>query len=178
MDKLGQSALHNYQVIIRQTFYHGCYAMIGEDLNPNPDFWISALYKRLVSTKVLQVKPESKIMGKLRLYSHCGVINTSVVVFGLNMENCTRKILLDMTEESKTLCLFNFTPISANPEGLKNRDIKLNGNALKLHPNGTVPNLLAYSKCGEYNPKETLEVEPYSLFFWLFKDITNLKMCE
>ena len=63
-------------------------------------------------------------------------------------------------------------------EGLKNRDIKLNGNSLKLHPNGTVPNLLAYSKCGEYNPKETLEVEPYSLFFWVFKDITNLKMCE
>ena len=152
--------------------------MIGEDLNPNPDFWISALYKRLVSTKVFQVEPESKIMGKLRLYSHCGVINASLVVFGLNMENYTRKILLDMTEESKTLCSYNFTPISANYEGLKNRDIKLNGNSLKLHPNGTVPDLLAYSKCGEYNPKETLEVEPYSLFFWLFKDITNLMMCE
>ena len=62
--------------------------------------------------------------------------------------------------------------------GLKNRDIKINGNTLKLHPNGTVPNLLAYSKCGEYNSNETLEVEPYSLFFWVFKDVTNLKMCE
>ena len=48
LDKLGQAALHNYKVVIRQTFYHGCYAMIGEDLNPNPDFWISALYKRPV----------------------------------------------------------------------------------------------------------------------------------
>lgn len=52
LDKLGQCALHNYQVIIRQSFYHGCYAMIGEDLLPNPDFWISVLYKKLVSTKV------------------------------------------------------------------------------------------------------------------------------
>ena len=56
-------------------------------------------------------------MGKLRLYSHCGVINASLVVFGLNMENCTRKILLDMTEESKTICSYNFTPTSANYEG-------------------------------------------------------------
>ena len=52
LDKLGQAALYNYQVIIRQTFYHGCYALLGEDLLPNPDFWISALYKKLVSTKV------------------------------------------------------------------------------------------------------------------------------
>ena len=33
-------------------FFHGCYALIGKDLYPNPDFWISALYKTLVSTKV------------------------------------------------------------------------------------------------------------------------------
>ena len=70
-----------------------------------------------MSRKVFQVEPESKIMGKLRLYSHCGVINASLVVFGLNMENCTRKILLDMTEESKTICSYNFTPTSANYEG-------------------------------------------------------------
>ena len=44
-------------VIIRQTFYHGCYAMVGEDLYPNPDFWISALYKRLVSTKASHFSP-------------------------------------------------------------------------------------------------------------------------
>ena len=51
----GLAALHNYQVIIRQTFYHGCYALIGEDLYPNPDFWLSALYKTLVSDKVSAV---------------------------------------------------------------------------------------------------------------------------
>ena len=83
-----------------------------------------------------------------------------------------------MIKVSKILCSYNFTPISANYEGIKNRDIKLNGNVLKLHPNGTVPNLLAYSKCGEYNPKKALEVDQYSIFFWLFKDVSNLKMCE
>ena len=51
----GLAALHDYQVIIRQTFYHGCYALIGEDLYPNPDFWLSALYKTLVSDKVSAV---------------------------------------------------------------------------------------------------------------------------
>ena len=52
LDKLGMAAYYNYQVIIRQTFYNGCYAIIGHDLYPNPDFWISALYKTLVSPKV------------------------------------------------------------------------------------------------------------------------------
>ena len=52
LDKLGIAAYYNYQVVIRQTFFHGCYALIGKDLYPNPDFWISALYKTLVSTKV------------------------------------------------------------------------------------------------------------------------------
>ena len=51
LDKLGLAAYYNYQVVIRQTFFHGCYALIGKDLYPNPDFWISALYKTLVSTK-------------------------------------------------------------------------------------------------------------------------------
>ena len=55
LDKLGQAALHNYKVVIRQTFYHGCYAMIGEDLNPNPDFWISALYKKCRSCPFIQI---------------------------------------------------------------------------------------------------------------------------
>ena len=49
--------MNGLQVIIRQTFYHGCYAMVGEDLYPNPDFWISALYKRLVSTKASHFSP-------------------------------------------------------------------------------------------------------------------------
>ena len=55
LDKLGQAALHDYKVVIRQTFYHGCYAMIGEDLNPNPDFWISALYKKCRPCPFIQI---------------------------------------------------------------------------------------------------------------------------
>ncbi len=48
LDKLGQSALHRHSVVVRQSFYHGCYGMIGEDLRPNPDLWISVIYKKLV----------------------------------------------------------------------------------------------------------------------------------
>ncbi len=47
LDKLGTAALYGHSVVIRQTFYHGCYAMIGEDLLPNPDFWLSVLHKKL-----------------------------------------------------------------------------------------------------------------------------------
>jgi len=182
LDKLGQSALHNYQVIIRQTFYHGCYAMVGEDLYPNPDFWISALYKRLVSTKVFQVQPASKMMGKLRIYSHCGIFNQSLVLYGLNVENITKQISFKIqTEEPQTLCTFNFTPVSVNFEGLRNRNIKLNGQILRMNSDDTVPDLLSYSKCSEYKLRQKLEVAPYGLVFWLFKDFTSetaLKMCQ
>lgn len=72
LDKLGVSAKHNYQVVIRQSFYHGCYALIGEDLLPYPDFWVSVLFKRLVGRRVLRL-PRVDPAGRVRLYGHCAL---------------------------------------------------------------------------------------------------------
>ena len=36
MDKLGLSARMGYEVIIRQSFVRGNYALIGPDMEPNP----------------------------------------------------------------------------------------------------------------------------------------------
>ena len=58
------------QVVIRQSFYHGCYALIGEDGFPNPDFWISAAHKKLVSDKVLDLE-RSGFPESFRVYAHC-----------------------------------------------------------------------------------------------------------
>ena len=55
LDKLGLGALLNLKVIIRWTLYHANYALIDPQLGPNPDFWLTVLYKRLVSNKVLRV---------------------------------------------------------------------------------------------------------------------------
>ena len=36
MDKLGLAALHGTDVVIRQTFYRGAYALIDSHWRPNP----------------------------------------------------------------------------------------------------------------------------------------------
>ena len=55
LDKLGLGALLNLKVIIRWTLYHANYALIDPQLRLNPDYWLTVLYKRLVSNKVLRV---------------------------------------------------------------------------------------------------------------------------
>nr|XP_006816007.1 PREDICTED: heparanase-like [Saccoglossus kowalevskii] len=77
LDKLGISSLYGIDVVIRQTFFHGHYALIDDDLNPLPDYWLSVLYKRLVGSKVLSItlhdnSVNSKTM-RVRVYAHCSV---------------------------------------------------------------------------------------------------------
>ena len=59
LDKLGVAASNFYSVIVRQTFYHGSYALIDEALMPNPDYWVSLLYKQLVSHHHIHVQQKN-----------------------------------------------------------------------------------------------------------------------
>ena len=58
LDKLGLGALLDLKVIVRQSLFKGSYALITRKLRPTPDYWLTVLYKRLVSTKVLKVSIE------------------------------------------------------------------------------------------------------------------------
>lgn len=90
LDKLGYSASAGLQIVIRQSFYGGNYAMIGQDLNPNPDWWVSVIYKELVSEKVLNFKAID-LDETTRIYAHCtakkSLINRApaVTLFGINL---------------------------------------------------------------------------------------------
>ena len=64
LDKLGLGALLNLKVIIRWTLYHANYALIDPQLGPNPDYWLTVLYKRLVSNKVLHVSFKNGIYSR------------------------------------------------------------------------------------------------------------------
>ena len=84
LDQLGISAVHGIDVVMRMSFYHGKYALVDKHLNPNPDYWLSVLYKRLVGSKVLGVEvmnsdlysPDKMTLnnsnnGRVRVYAHC-----------------------------------------------------------------------------------------------------------
>ena len=93
LNKLGATAAAGLSVVIRQTFYHGHYALIGEDLQPNPDFWVSVLYKKLVGRKVLKIEGHNNTGNTLRLFAHCSKKQDSqIVLFGLNMSNGTETV--------------------------------------------------------------------------------------
>lgn len=92
LDKLGYSANVGLQVVIRQSFFGGKYAMVGPNLNPNPDWWVSVLYKKLISNKVLRLVTPNNFR-KIRLYAHCTPEKSlesrvpAVTVYGMNLNN-------------------------------------------------------------------------------------------
>lgn len=73
--------------------------MVGPDLNPNPDWWVSVMFKQFVSEKVLQLINPNKF-GTLRLYAHCTAENAlinrvpSVTIYGVNIDNESARISL------------------------------------------------------------------------------------
>lgn len=69
--------------------------MVGPDLNPNSDWWVSVIFKKLVSDKVLKLNASDNF-GTLRLYAHCTVESASgaVTVYGVNLSNKSENLLL------------------------------------------------------------------------------------
>jgi heparanase 1 len=57
--------------VIRQTFFNGKYALVGADGLPNPDYWVSAIYKKLVSNLVLKVNLDGQFPATFNIYGHC-----------------------------------------------------------------------------------------------------------
>ncbi|XP_051162971.1 heparanase-like [Leptopilina boulardi] len=142
LDKLGYSASVGHQVVIRQSFFGGNYAMVGPDLNPNPDWWLSVFYKEFVSNKVLKLETPNNF-GTLRLYAHCtadkSLINKmpAITVYGMNLNNYPIKILIQGFKSSfKNSVIFLYTLTADN---LQSRTIKMNGEELKLLSNGDLP---------------------------------------
>ncbi len=166
LHKLGAAALGHHKVVIRQTFYHGCYALIGEDLLPNPDFWISVLHKRLVGTKVLDLK--GKTLNTLRLYAHCDKDGRGVTLFGFNLANERTWFGLEQPLDESPIDHYVL-----GPENLTGREIKLNGELLRLEGDGSLPKMAPF-KTG---PMSWLAMKPFEMAFWHFKNV-SVKACS
>ncbi|XP_058808410.1 heparanase-like [Phymastichus coffea] len=167
LDKLGYSAKANVQVVIRQTLYGGDYAMVGHDLHPNPDWWLSVLYKKLVSERVLDLQAPDNF-GKLRMYAHCASqqmaksTDSSIVIYGVNLNTQDIRINLQIPTKEKHVYAYILTS-----KDLQSRDIYLNENILKLKNDGSLP---------KFEPKilninDVIVLPPYSLQFFIVHQI-------
>ncbi|XP_071515866.1 heparanase-like [Panulirus ornatus] len=167
MDKLGVAAREGVDIVARQTLYNGNLAMFDEDLFPNPDYWLSVLYKRLVGGRVLDLSL-SHAPSTTRLYAHCQKNFTrdytpgSVVVFGMNLANETTEVYF-----SDDLALSKiFEYLLQAPDGdLHSRYVLLNGWQLEMTSEGFLPDLQPISVSPGY-----LRLPPTSMGFWVLPD--------
>ena len=67
-DKLGQAATNGIQVVMREAFLSSHYGLLGPDLKPNPDYWVTLAFKRLFVGHIcpVAIKLTNK---KLRVYA-------------------------------------------------------------------------------------------------------------
>lgn len=111
LDKLGYGAAAGVDVVVRQSLFGGNYAMVGEDLKPNPDWWVSVMYKQFVSQRVLKLKTPSA-SGTVRLYAHCTLESAlisrvpAVTVYGVNLNNDYVRLSLLLSNNSRKSKLF------------------------------------------------------------------------
>ncbi|XP_069163105.1 inactive heparanase-2 isoform X2 [Procambarus clarkii] len=152
------------QLVARQTLYEGCYALISMDLVPNPDYWLSVLYKRLVGGRVLRLRLR-QVPPTTRLYAHCLRNITadhtpgSVVVFGMNLLKEATQVRLEGHLATSPLLQYLLLP----PDGdLQSRQVMLNGQLLQMTPEGDLPDLTPTPL-----PPALLHLPPTSLGFWV-----------
>ncbi|CAL1539023.1 unnamed protein product [Lymnaea stagnalis] len=148
LDKLGLAAQYGITTVYRQTFFGGSYALVNNNLDPAPDFYLSVLYKRLAAGPVFHVSKQSE---QLRVYAHCAIFHVSkqseqlrvyahcasneqyppgaLVVYFMNIRNTTAVLSLSQfTGLDKDV--FLLTPGDA--DGLKSRFVKLNDELLLM----------------------------------------------
>lgn len=174
LDKLGLSALYNISTVVRQSLIGGNYSLIDKELNPNPDWWVSMLFKKLVGNKVLQIKYNSSKYQ--RIYCHCTNkkytnSTSSITIFGLNLQFAKIHFPLNGTAFwPVTDILRDEFLLTAPSLNRKTKVVLLNGRQLlykdtmpKLRPR-----LLRYGK--------HITMPPYSIGFWVIKN-TTLTIC-
>ncbi|XP_015112994.1 heparanase [Diachasma alloeum] len=163
LDKLGYSASAGVNVVVRQSLFGGYYAMVGHDLVPNPDWWVSVLFKTLVSERVLHLESANN-SGTLRFYAHCtpeaslisGV--PAVTIYGVNLDVHRAQVFIQgswMRKNAKVL-LYILTG-----EFLKSSEIRLNGDILKLKPDGSLPPFTPVI----IDPSQIITLPPLSMAF-------------
>jgi heparanase 1 len=71
VDELGLAARHGQSVAVRQTLAGSNYGLIDDaTMEPNPDYWASVLWKRLMGSVVLAADASGDD-ASVRSYAHC-----------------------------------------------------------------------------------------------------------
>ncbi|XP_050308161.1 heparanase-like [Anthonomus grandis grandis] len=175
LDKLGLSAKMGIDVVVRQSIFNGHYALMNDSYYPNPDWWLSILYKTLVSPKVLATTSEGDL--NIRLYAHCAKDNplwsnkSAIVVFGVNLSFEKGFVQLKELRADPQIFVYEFTSEST----LFSQFVQLNNVTLLLESNLILPDF--EPRVVEQQSFDSLEMRPLSIVFWVFAN-TNVDACK
>ncbi|XP_064113479.1 heparanase-like [Macrobrachium nipponense] len=171
LDKLGYAAVQGIDLLARQTLYQKRYALINDirrDFKPNPDYWLSVLYKRLVGVKVLDIATEGS-PETTRLYGHCQKPGSAsykrgnVVIFGVNVDHSrSSKIQFDKMSPDHSIQQYL---LEAPDNFIQSGDVMLNGILLEMTSDEELPDLEPHLLSGK-----EIEIPPLSFGFWVVVD--------
>ncbi|XP_046750620.1 heparanase-like [Diprion similis] len=176
LDKLGYSAWAGVDVVTRQSFFGGHYALVAPDLTPNPDWWVSVIYKQFVSERVLG--PPHVNNKTLRLYRHCtarsALINRvpTITEYGIQLSNKPMKLAIRMSNPAAMKSL-KFYLYILTADHLQSRFIKMNNQTLMLQPDGKLPPFNPVI----VDPGEDIELPSYSMYFLIYHGLP-IPACE
>jgi heparanase 1 len=131
LDQLGRLAKAGVQVVMHNTLAASDYGLLDEaTLTPRPNYWGALLWRRLMGSTVLDTGV-SIAVGQ-HVYAHCQRDRPGGVTL-LIINNDRNTHVLETTLAGKRYTL------SAEP--LENREVKLNGQVLKLGEKDDIPRL-------------------------------------
>lgn len=133
LDLLGRLARSGQKVIMRQNLSGADYSLVNDaTLEPNPDYWNSFLWKRLMGREVLGVQL-SQQQSDLRVYAHRSDKSGPGWITALAM-NINREESLTLEFDTSSLEAYRCTA-----DDWMGKDVMLNGCKLMTRPDGSIP---------------------------------------
>ena len=139
LDQLGQLALQGTQVVVRQCLTGSKNGLLTEhDFDPEPDYWHSLLWKKLMGRQVFQVSMSGTASEKVRVYAHslAGDDPDSLAVLAINLDPVKAVDLHIPQLADVTTMIFQVQ----TPDVLGNK-VMLNGELLELVQGEAVPEI-------------------------------------
>jgi heparanase 1 len=130
LDQLGSLAQKRVKTVMHNTLASSDYGFLDEEtLEPRPNYWAALLWKRTMGSRVLD--PGIKSTATLRVFAQCmkdSKGGVSVLVMNLDRRS-EQSLEVPLAAERYTL---------SAPE-LLSRTVSLNGEAMKVAEDGTLP---------------------------------------
>lgn len=176
LDQLGRIARRGQKVVIRQTLSGSDYGLINDQtLKPNPDYWNSVLWKRLMGEKVMPVTLSSSNEKHLMAYAHCSAKpanaptgSVTVLLLNVHLKDSIR-VSLDNLKGSMNV-------YAVTSDALQSSKVMLNGKALVEEDDGAPPEIKA-DRQQPGGDKPYLDLGPRSYAFVVMPE-ANFSLCR